>query len=150
MEKLWNGIHVFDDGSMTDLRGRPKNAGLNGLISVTLDNGLHSQFKRERIVYMAFSGEKIGGQSMIEFINGDTSDYRYENLRCISISEYREKTGFKKSSRFFSAKEVALIKEKWSDEKGRMSQKTFAKNEGISLTTFKKIIKGEYKCKPDV
>lgn len=149
METVWYGLKVCDDGSISDLRGRPKTAGRNGLISVTLSGGSYAQFKRERIIYMAFSDEKLDGNSIIEFINGDTGDFSFSNLRRISLAEYRRKTDFKSMSRLFTADDVLRILDGLRDKPAGMSQKDFAEKSGISLTTLKKMIKGEYRCRPE-
>lgn len=147
MEQIWNNLKISEDGHITDLRGRPKKPDASGLVSFTSGNGGVRQRKKERIIYEVFSGHVLERAEIIEFVNGDKTDFRYENLRCVHVSEHRKKTEFKLNSRYFTRAEVAKICAEW--DTGKYLKKELADKYSVGRTTLQRILTGGYKCRDE-
>ena len=103
-----------------------------------------------RAIYSMFSGEALDNNEIVTFKNGDFCDYRYENLKKVTMKEYINNTpgitNFGRK-RMFSKKQADRIKQLYED--GKSFVKIAAKY-NCSVITVQKICRDQYYVEENV
>lgn len=106
MEEIWKDIDGFDNYEVSNTaKVRPKarllavKTNKSGNLEVSLNKGDKRHGKMlGRLVYEAFSGEKLSKNDVIIYLDGDKTNCNYDNLRVVSRSE-REKMAYEKGEK---------------------------------------------------
>lgn len=145
----WKDLTVYENGKVTKGKKQVRPTGKGGIY---YKEGSKKKFiSLSRLVYEVFSGTEIGRDKIITHKDKNPLNCAYNNLCCMSLAEYRKKSGRPAAaSKRFTKEEAEKIRNLYRRNKvkagrtGNVTVRSLAATYKCSTGTIQKILNGSY------